>query len=288
MKKLILNFSTMKRILMLVGISLSLVFTSCEDSEDNNIDPETELEETAFAENVFTELTFDVDEAVDIEGFDNGRFSSRFQGCAVREVEIPEDGGFPRIVTVDYGEEGCESGRGIIRRGKIILTITAERGEVGRQVIQTFEEFYVNDYKIEGTRTRTIVSEVQRTAVLEGGKLTTPEGEVFTREANRTFDQIEGADTPERADDVFQITGSATGVTPEGNSYTREITTPLIKSRLCPWVTSGIVETTVGDAQRILDFGDGECDNVAMLTTDEGTEEIVMDFKMKRRFRFGK
>ncbi len=287
MKKSILNLASMKRILMLVGISMALVFTSCEDSENDAIDPETELEETAFAENVFTEIAFDVDDAIDIDDMDNGRFGVSFQGCAMRTIERAEAGGFPVVITVDYGD-GCENGRGMVRKGKIVITVTGPRGQAGSQVVQTFEDFYVNDNKIAGTRTRTIESETKRTAVLESGKITTPEGEVFTREATRTFEKIEGADTKERRDDVFQITGSASGVTPRGVNYTREITTPLIKSRLCPWITKGVIETTAGDAVRTLDFGDGECDNVAMLTTSEGTEELLMEYRIKRRFRFRK
>ena len=287
MKKSILNLTSMKKILMLVGLSFVFTLYSCEDNEDAIVNPETELEETAFAENVFTEIAFDIDEAIDIEGMDNGRFGRGFQDCATRDLEEPEDGGFPKVVTVDFGD-GCENGKGMIRSGKMILTITGPRGEVGSQVIQTFENLYVNDYLIEGTRTRTIESETVRTTVLEGGKITTPEGEVISRTASRRFEMVAGYGTVDRSDDMFEITGSASGITPAGANYTKEITTPLVRSFGCPWITAGVIETTLDGASRSLDFGDGECDNVATLTTEEGTEEITMDFRIKRRFKHRK
>jgi hypothetical protein len=289
MKKSMLKFSAMRRVLFLIGISFALTITSCEENEGDNINPETDLEETAFAENVFTEVAFDIDEAIDLSVLDNGRYGRGFgtQGCATRDVVEPEDGGFPKVITIDFGD-GCENGNGMVKSGKIIITITGPKKEVGSQMTQTFEDFYINDYLIEGTRTRTIVSETVRTAILEGGQITTPEGEVITRTATRTFEQIAGADTDERADDVFQITGSASGVTASGVNYSKEITTPLIKSKTCPWITSGVIETTANGVSRTLDFGDGECDKVATLTTEEGTEEITMDFKIKRRFKFRK
>lgn len=269
-----------------ISLILMFVFASCSNTEDENVDPESVLEETAFTENVFTELKSDVDDAVDLSEMSNGRYGKGFGrgACATRTVEEPEDGGYPKVITIEYGED-CDNGYGMEKSGKIIITITDSMSVVGAQVIETFEEFYVNGNLIEGTRTRTIVSETVYTCTLEGGKITTEDGDVITRESTRTYTQTSGADTDDRSDDVFEITGSASGVSAEGVSYSKTITEALVKSNDCPWIISGIIETVVDGETSTLDFGDGECDNTATLTTADGTEEITMNYRINKRSR---
>ena len=286
MEKRDIYLSTLMRS-FLVSVILMFGLAACSDTDDSSVDPESVLEETAFTENVFTELKSDVDAAVDISGLSNGRFGRGFGrgDCATRTVEEPEEGGYPKVITIEYTDD-CDNGHGMSKSGKIIITLTDSVNVVGAQIIQTFEDFYVNGNLIEGTRTRTIVSETVYTTTLEGGKITTEDGDVFTREATRTFEMIAGMDTEERSDDVFEITGSASGVSSEGVTYSKTITEALVKSKDCPWITSGVIETEADGVTSTLDFGDGDCDNVATITNEDGTEEeITMDFRIKRRHR---
>lgn len=276
------------RTFILSGLFSIAGLTACEDDPTTSISSETVLEETAFAENVFSNLSYVIEEATGISTLSNGRFI-RGEGhgpkdCATRTIEEPEDGSFPKIITLDYGDS-CVSRGNMVIQGKIVTTITGPKDEVGSSVTTTFEDFYVNDHHIEGTSIRTVVSEYVQTETLEGGKITTPEGETFTRESTRTREMIEGMDTEDRSDDVFQITGSSSGITPEGVSYSKTITSPLISSHDCPWITSGTIETVIDGVTSITDFGDGECDDTATVTEDGETEEITMDFHIKRRVK---
>ena len=45
----------------------------------------------------------------------------------------------------------------------------------------------------------------------------------------------------------------------------------------------GIVQKTVGDSVSTYDFGDGTCDNLAVITENGVSEEIEMNFRPKRR-----
>lgn len=286
MKKLV-NFDRLFMRTIILSVPFSLIgLTACEDDQVASISSETVLEETAFAENIFANINYVIEEASGISALSNGRFIGGFgpKNCATRIMDEPEEGGYPKVITLDYGE-GCESRGGMIIQGKIITTITGPRSEAGSSLTTTFEGFYVNDYHIEGTYTHTLVSEYVHTATLEGGKITTPEGETFTRESARTHEMISGMDNEERSDDVFQITGSSSGVTPEGVSYSKTITNPLISARDCPWISSGIVETVIDEVTSIIDFGNGECDNVATVTKDGETEEITMNFRIKRKIK---
>jgi hypothetical protein len=100
---------------------------------------------------------------------------------------------------------------------------------------------------------------------------------------------IEGGETEDKEDDVWQITGSASGTTIDGNEYTKVISDddPLIAPRDCLWIVSGTVTTTSGDVTVVIDFGDGECDNLATRTEGDVTEEFEMKCKMKKFRRFG-
>ena len=101
------------------------------------------------------------------------------------------------------------------------------------------------------------------------------------RTVNYTIQQIAGGDTDERIDDVFEITGSAEGVNRRGHAYTATITEPLIRQRDCRWLVDGTIEFTVTTETetltRTIDYGypNGECDNRALVTLNDGTEKVI-------------
>jgi hypothetical protein len=86
---------------------------------------------------------------------------------------------------------------------------------------------------------------------------------------------IEGGDTFVFADDVWSVTGSGSGVNLDGNVSTMEITSPLIYHNGCFYPVSGAVEI-VTDRQdtKVIDYGNGECDNIITLTEGDVTETI--------------
>ena len=49
---------------------------------------------------------------------------------------------------------------------------------------------------------------------------------------------------------------------------------PLEIDRTCRWPLSGIVEITRADETMTIDYGTGECDNIALVTKDGEPEEI--------------
>ena len=154
----------------------------------------------------------------------------------------------------------------------------------------TYDNFSVNDFLIEGTKTvtnegRDADENMYFSIVLSEGKVTTPEGKEITRNFTRTRTWIEGDLTPRfRWDDIYLIDGEATGVNRFGNSYTRTIVDPLVVKTACIWITSGMVEINVfGKSEKVLDYGDGECDNKATISVDGDTKEITLKGKKKRR-----
>jgi len=235
------------------------------------------LDETAMTETVFAQLDADVEDAMPYDELSSGRFGFGgfgfgFGNCMSRTVERPDDARYPKVVTISY-DSACTSGlHHTVKNGTIIITITGQPSVEGSQRIVTFENFSVNGYLIEGTKTITFLSANQWTSVLENGKITTPDGQVITR-------NVAGMDTEERSDDVFEITGWAEGQTAEGYDYRKEIIEPLVVSKDCFWITKGIIEITIGDAVFTIDFGDGTCDDLAVKTIDGESEEFQLQMK---------
>jgi hypothetical protein len=86
---------------------------------------------------------------------------------------------------------------------------------------------------------------------------------------------IEGGTTATHWDDVWSSTGTAAGTNRNGKDFTATITEPLIKHADCRWISSGVIEFTVGARTRSLDFGDGTCDRVGTLTLANGDSYTI-------------
>ena len=287
MKNTVKNNLLVLRIPLLLGLLIMIGFSACNDDAEEQLTEETIIEETAFAANVFTDLEYDVEEALAIMMPAGGRvqIGERLGECVEKNLDEPEDGGFPKVITLIFSGD-CEYPNGRNKRGTIQITISGPGFEIGSEVKVEFLDFYVNNHQIEGTRVRIRSGEYQWTSAFENGKLITPEGDVFTREANHVHTIIAGMETIARFDNVVEITGSANGIGPNGMAYSKTITVPLISARDCPWIKAGVIVTLAGEQERMLDFGDGTCDNEALLTIDGESETITMDCKVKRKVRW--
>jgi hypothetical protein len=88
---------------------------------------------------------------------------------------------------------------------------------------------------------------------------------------------VEGYETRRIRDDVYLIDGSADGIRPSGITWEREIVNALRKEMNCRWIVSGTVEITPEDRPtRILDYGDGTCDNIATVIINGVTYTITL------------
>ena len=273
-----------KRILLLVGmlslLVLVFILSSCDNEDLGNNEL---LDESTFVENVLETVVEDSEIASSVASLSTGRFGFGGGQCITRTVE-GTDSEYPKIITLDYGTN-CDSVDGISTNGKIIITVTGDLKESGSSKIIVFEEFSVNGYQISGTITHSRETGSTYRVVVDQGQIISPDGSVATYESIRTRTQVSGLDTDTRDDDVFEITGSSSGVDFEGTIYAKEIVQPLVKRADCKWIVQGLIQKTSGDNITTYDFGDGTCDNLALLTENGETEEIEMNFRAKRRIR---
>ncbi len=179
-------------------------------------------------------------------------------------------GVFPKTVTIDFGA-GCLGRDGKYRMGKIVSIYTNRMVVPGAKVSTSFINYQVDSFKVEGTH----ITENTSTSNLQGWKVTVLNGKItnvntnYWKEWNSTkaILQIEGNGTPGfPLDDVYKITGAAAGANSVGNSWTSTIIEPLIKKFTCRWIVKGTKRITRNNHLGILDYGNGDCDNQAILT----------------------
>lgn len=182
---------------------------------------------------------------------------------------------FPRLITISYNNWTSPSGK--LKNGIVRINITAPYRVEGSIKTITFENFFIDGHQIEGIKTVENIGDRSYTITVSNGKITFPDASIYTRNANRTRVWQEGYETPFNVlDDEYDITGSATGVNRQGNTYTHTIGTALRIRIGCPWIVSGTLTLEVGDATALLDYGNGDCDNQATLTINDNTYTITL------------
>lgn len=189
---------------------------------------------------------------------------------------------FPKTVTIDFGD-GCLGKDGKLRKGKIVSIFTGPMFIPGSKTSTTFINYSVDSFKIEGTHTieNTSTSNKQAwTVQVIGGKITNTQSGFWRKwDGMREHKQTQGNGTPlYLLDDVYEISGNATGSNSNGNSWKSVITDPLIRNFTCPWLVKGKVTITknANNNSAILDYGDGSCDNKATVTINGVTHIITL------------
>lgn len=189
---------------------------------------------------------------------------------------------FPKTITVDFGD-GCKGIDGKVRKGSIIAIFTGPMKKPGSKVSVTFKGYSVDSFAIQGTQTIQNTSSSNKlswtTGVLKGKITNTESGKWKEWEGKRVHTKIEGNGTPlYLGDDVYKISGNASGSNSKGNSWTSEIREPIIRKFTCKWRVKGIVEIhrNANPHAITLDYGDGSCDNKATVTYRGITKEITL------------
>ena len=265
-------------VLFLVVAGL-VMFNSCEKEEiaSNDVVAITKSADYINIINAFSLSTVD-----ELTSSEDDLKSASIVDCLTVTIHENEDGEFwPRNWTLDYGTENCECFTGNMKRGVINVSISDWWKNEGSLKEITFEDFYMNDNKMEGVKTTLNTGlndngNLTFTKNVNNATLTYDEGNSMTWTCEKYSEQIEGGETILFADDVWSVTGGGFGVNLDGKEYTMQITEALIYNNGCFYPVSGIVKiTTVGeDEAKIINYGEGECDSI-ITVTENGTTETV-------------
>lgn len=190
--------------------------------------------------------------------------------------------------TITFGNEngGCTLANGNVVQGTIIVTFTYQPDATTNTINYEFVNFFHNQIELNGNRTftRTLAAQTQIPTVVMNMNMTAtfPDGRIFTRVGTRTRTIIAGFDTPSvLLDNVYQVTGNWTTTFPNTNIQTSTITTPLLVKMSCinqnkPLLVQGVITFQRNGNSATLDYGTGECDNLAVFTVNGNSYNIVL------------
>ncbi len=189
--------------------------------------------------------------------------------CFTVTVVPRQPGVFPKTVTIDFGN-GWLGRDGKFRKGQIVTIYTNRMLIPGAKISTTFVGYHVDSFNIEGTH----ITENTSTSNMQGLKIKVIDGQITNTVNNRWIKwnttknilQIEGNGTTGfPLDDVYKITGNGNGSNSGGHYWYALVTEPLIKKFTCRWISEGKIQLTRNSRQVVLDYGNGQCDNLAIL-----------------------
>ncbi len=277
-----------------------LLIVSCQkENSRNGSDDEQELaastassESDTEAESVFNGFFDDVIGVNSDVGIGGTGIFGRIASCpdvTIDHLNAPDP--FPARVTLDFGVNGCTGPDGHFRKGKIV-TVYTNGLRIPEAIATTeFVGFYFDSIKVEGVHKITNTSTVnpppnrQFTVDVINGKLTRPSGNFIEWNSHKVITQTEGLATSVPLDDIFKIEGNAHGKVKRGALivlWESSITEPLIKRFNCRWIVKGRIRTVRVNSSAtspwvaVMDFGAGNCDNLATLTINGVTHQITL------------
>jgi hypothetical protein len=182
----------------------------------------------------------------------------------------------PRKMIIDFGA-GCEGRDGKVRSGKIIITSASFENRMASR-IKTFENFSVNGWSIEGIISKTLTfnreDKIRISEVNEDLTITSEENSA-TRQGTM-FRSYEPGEISDWSDDITKSWGEVVTEWQDGKTVTKTISeeNPLVFSHGCRQIVSGITSVSAGDKTWSINYGEGDCDNQAVLTRN-GIEKII-------------
>ncbi|MBX7109498.1 MAG: hypothetical protein K1X61_12680 [Chitinophagales bacterium] len=274
---------------IVLALLVSNMMLSCQ-KDDNNTDT-TAATDNALAEGESGKVIDAINAVAESygvgkpDGTQETMEDSLFSPCATITVDTVDA---LKTITIDFGPVPCQcvNWDNKFRQGKITATWSGGYREAGTVITVVTSDYYAgysastmnkHDY------VKTITNEglnangnLHFSVVVSAATVTLYSGETITWQSTRDREWTEGSSTLPPFDDVYLITGGASGVDRNGNAFTVTITNPL-QVQFCPWIVSGTVETVhEGSPARILDYGDGECDNKATITINGAVYPISL------------
>jgi hypothetical protein len=258
-------------------VSFAIGFNSCKKADNNTTSEEIETTfelsgDQAIADNL-SEDANDLFMQAAVEKNVAGNFApgtetvENFIPCAT--VTVTPVSGFPKTITIDFGTS-CPY-MGVTRSGKIIIVISDSVRRSGSTATMTFDNYFVNLYKVEGTIVWTNTSTPNTrswTRQTTNGKITAPDARYWLHSGTKNVTQTEGVNTINWLDDVFSITGNHTVTNSAGRSRVCTVLEALQKKTACANIDKGKLKVQGPNHYALVDFGDGTCDNLATISID--------------------
>ena len=275
--------------LMAVAV-IGLLFTACKKKTDDLDNDTSAAGDNALAEASYNDVHNIADQASTgtLSSYDatynsNSNEKGLLSACATVAIDTTVT---PHTITVNFGTTDCLCSDGRKRRGTILITYSGRYRDSASTHTITFptsNPYFVNDNQILGSKTVTNMGRngaghsvfnisVNGTIIKANG------GGTITWTSTRQREWIAGENTIGNwLDDVYLVTGSASGTNAHGTTFTAQITTALRRELSCRNFVSGTFTLTPsGKATRTFDFGNGLCDDIATVTINGNVYTITL------------
>ncbi len=253
---------------------------ACQKEDTTIEDAVPVVEQETIVEEILIELDAMADEALNLK-LNEGK-SAVVEGdfylssCSVIAIDNTSD---PKVITIDFGT-GCTGKDGKVRSGKIIITSTSFIDATSER-IKTFEDFYVDGRKVEGVVNKTITINRQdhsRVAeIVEDITITFPDEGGTAHRVASLIREYQFNKLGLLRDNIVTSYGTVEFTRVNGFKVTKTISEsdPLVFKVSCNRIVSGVVTITASDNRTwTIDYGDGECDNLATITGGDKTRVI--------------
>jgi len=268
--------------------AFGVIFTvsSCKDKEDDNTLINTEqtgyAEEQVLLEQIYDNTDRLIDRALTLGASSLKGGENPLANCATIKKDTTNDPNLSRM-TINFGQN-CLGYDGRYRSGQLIVDYNnkLKSTEKGYYYKITFDIYGVDGHTLVGHK------EVWNTGRNAAGNikydiasvdtiyLKDQSGKV-TGASQRTREWFAGSSTPQTSDDVYRFTGFGHFTRPSGEQYYVEIVKPLVDALDCQWINEGVINIFPEDAsQRVLDFGDGQCENDATIDVNGVVRKVVI------------
>jgi hypothetical protein len=246
------------------------IFTACKKEEEPAPNPNLDKALVALRSQQFILSSFHIAQrgADKADGLTDVKAEERNDTCGVVTVLPADPFAYPKIITVDFGT-GCTDGDGKYKSGKVIITV-GKVWEPNAELSLEYDNYKENGASLEGRfvlRNQSTPTAGVFGIQLQNVKSTDVNNNSVTYNASQTFTQIAGHPSWwDWSDDVYQITGDIDATLTSGESISWTINTPLVKANNCPWVGLGIGTLDLSGLPILVDYGNGNCDNVGTAT----------------------
>ncbi len=260
---------------------------SCQDDDNDPQTPTTPVttaQQFDDVEAANTEINAMVETVFGTEsGFlpDTRNSNNKMVDCATITSESTDT---TRTVVIDFGD-GCEVNGGTIS-GRISMSFALLLDAENKvEITYNLENFVYEDITVSGNATSTFIfrndtgngSFNSSFVSTSDFSFTWADGLTATSKTNYTNETFfeNNQDTLGEFEYYTLNSGNSSTEFSNGDRYAVEITTPLRNERGCVYTVSGVIVTTKNSETSTLDFGNGECDNIATLTDNDGNESTI-------------
>ena len=276
--------------LTLVFLMAGVILSSC--NKKNKTYDTSYSKDQAYVENVFSNVSGIADEAYELSSNRSSLELANSYYLSECVNVILDLGSNPYLLTIDFGEENCLCNDRKYRRGKILVSFTGMYREPGTIITHSLDNYFVNDDEVTGTKVVTNVGlneqdNMQYDVNVNGKIHKANDGGTINWTSERIREWIEGRETFEISDDVYLISGTASGESINSvsdgsaismmNTWEMTVTNPLRVALNCKWITSGTLSLNVkGWDEAVIEYGSGNCDNEIFVIYNGKTYTVTL------------